>query len=227
VGAALTASIPISNFGQAHGYRLVLAVVGAVVAFAGIVIAILSIARVLVPNVVSLRRMELLVGSHVAHDPSLLLGISPTLADLTQAYRDSLVASQAADLAYEEGKRASDPNLEQLKRDQEFEEARHKAVNQPVRNLRGLALYEEVKARFVAARSLVVLGAFLTLLGLLLFSYGAIGTEQPAARGPRGFTGAAGAPGPRGITGTTGPQGPRGRRGPRGPRGFPGLNDSP
>lgn len=189
VGAALAASIPLSNFGDAQGSRLGWAIAGALIAFAGVAMAIFSVSRVLTPNALSLARMEKLVAPNVLADDTLLLATASTLPDLVTKFRGVQTATQDADLQYEEALRDTvDPDeplskahLAALKRAKHFHSFHFDHINQPVRGLRGLAFFNEAMGRFTIARRLVALGAFLITAGMLMFSYGAAATPQPVS----------------------------------------------
>lgn len=221
VGAALAASIPLSNFGEAQGSRLDWAIAGALIAFAGIAMAIFSVSRVLTPNYLSLARMEKLVAPNVLADDTLLLATAGTLPDLVTKFRGAQTATQDADLHYQEALRDTrDPDeplskayLAALKRAMDFYSFRYRMINQPIRSLRGLAFFNEAMGRFTTARRLVALGAFLITAGMLMFSYGAAATPKPVDETrvwTRYIPGPPGQPGPAGPPGPRGPQGPSG-----------------
>jgi hypothetical protein len=221
VGAALTASIPLSNLGNAHGGRFVLAAVGAGLALVGIILAVLAVSTVLTPNFLTLPEVEELVGGDTQSDHTMLLGTATSLAALTQEYRNNLMATQKADLAYHEALRdTTDPtepsskaHLDALKRPIDFHNFRDRLLSQPLQNLRGLALLKIVTDRFVGARWRVAAGAFLVTAGMFLFAYGATathGTAEDNDVGPPGKQGAPGRPGARGPQGIPGREGPPG-----------------
>lgn len=217
VGAALTASIPLTALGTAHGERLAIAIIGAALALVGIVVAILTVARVLTPVSVTLPELDQLIGADVIADDSLLLGVAPSLTALSQQYKENLKASQQAELKYHEGLRdgLNQHALDPLRLRKDFHDFRDRQLNQVLRNLRGLALYRLVATRFANARWGVITGAVLVLAGVLLFSYGTGAGGVKSRTDPRGKPG---------VPGRTGERGLQGYRGPRGFRGQPGKS---
>jgi hypothetical protein len=168
VGAALLAGTQLSDIGDADGWRLALALFGAVLGFVGVAIAIWVTGRVFTPVRVGLEEIstDTNVGAWANGDPGLLKGQADTVDDLVRRYRETLQEYGEA-----RGKAEDDPSDEALVKDAMAKAAEYQAVESPMQLIRGLALFDRVRSKFGNALAAIGAGIVFAGVGLLLFAY--------------------------------------------------------
>ena len=171
VAGALLVGGNLSDLSRIHDSTgRLLAVIGAVLALAGVASAIFAVARVLVPvrgprnegGPLADPRLEALI----AHDKSLLSGLAESLEELQDLHLRTLKAFREAERALAADNSAG-VHARPIAAQSEL-----KAIEPTFQYLRDVLLYEEVSGRFATAVWVLAAASFAAIGGALLFAAG-------------------------------------------------------
>jgi hypothetical protein len=169
VAGTLLVGVNLSDLSHIHDFTgRLLAMIGAVVALAGVAWAIFAVARVLAPVTggstppLADPRLDALV----ALDKSLLSGLAESLEEMRNLHLESLKAFREAQRALANGDSAE--ARARLAAGQSV----LKAVEPVVQYLRDLSLHEEVGTRFTRATVALAFASAAVIGGALLFAAG-------------------------------------------------------
>ena len=188
VAAIVAAGIQFGDVGKLHDWDLFLAMVGAVLAFVGIAIAVYSIANLLIPRA---RTVNDLAGAK-ADDPAVswlqrngdLFGAFPGLAELKQARDEDGVRYRGAYQAWRA--HPTTHNAARLKAATKLQEPTEEVAKRIV----SWANYQTLNADFARAlRGRVAAGTVLAAVGLTVFAW-KVSEKQPDSH-PSSLEGAA------------------------------------
>jgi hypothetical protein len=169
IGATLVAGSQLSNVGSlipGHEVRFAIAIVGVLVAFVGVALAIYYALNVAVAGSVSLgelarRNATDPLKNRIETDPALMAG-NPSLATLNSDYVAAMTARKQRYAAY----LADDTLLDQAK----MADAHARFASDTVQSILEVANFGDVAQAFKTARGPLFLGAVIAALGVVVFA---------------------------------------------------------
>jgi hypothetical protein len=186
IGAVLVAGLQLTKLGQIEDHtRLLVAVVAAFGGLVAVAVAIWKVANVLAP--VTVKASDLAEGTEVdkmtVETPLLLQAQADSLVDLQQKYVNALHDYQ--------DKREKAWDNTALQPEADVAKSRVDALGEPLGQLRHMALFVKVQAKFTEARKVLGLAGLGTAICVITFAWAANPSEkskQSAMAGKHGPT---------------------------------------